>query len=961
MERVPVDERDITPLVASNALRVDDAQAALEILWLVQCEALKPLTKPLNPVQRQSLGHGNVIVWLDHTPFWEGVKGFRDGREWMHPVLRNGLYIFRERRPSILPTLCRYHFTARRNVQGMNDDRYWHLVTYQDHAHWMRKLDTLHEDAELSRIAKLLPDDFFVVQWDEPDSPALPPPIKHNGAFPRLPPPSLATEPPSEDFSYPKLGMKTETRTAHQYFPPPSGKERFQTTDDLIEHSEPRNIPIPPQPAPKEPPEVTHLQIDYQAFQRALLEDVYFLDPIEKATNHIVEHENFQSLMHAFASPTPSPQPFVNADAKEAAEGSLKALLDTIEELGVALDPRLRASYRIALTKGRSPSMTTQLKSGGGDGWEGCAFFMNCTPRSQSPVSERDNEAGSKREAMPEETRPKEGEARCEFSPWGSPPARGASPSASQRSSENSREPTPDVELPPPRPTRDPFEPLSADELVTLNAEEMLGYAQQVLSHTGTRRHILGIDLDGSDVRIWYFDRAGSVHTHLADIASNPAPFVRLMLTLQVGTLKTFGKERLLFESTTETTVFGLGKGHSVQVGRQFFELVRPLNLSTTSPLFGRASTLYEVKPTSANIDARAYNGRPLPSSLMARFSWQRIDGPNEDELFRRAEQHNIEGVPRLYLAATSEKLSQTLRGRLSPPDSYCDRVLHMQVLGPVCVPLYIVKDLPDFKSAFRSILEAHHQLYEKAGILHRDINPLNLMVQEQSPSLGMLAALDHGGLNHQYGVPVTIPATRDGTVPFLALDLLNDKLPVGHLYRHDLESLFYSLAWLVASPPPIEYRGKSVLTQGKKRTREEFEEDEQERDEHPEHYSGTAEEGDHAGTQEPRRDTGRDHLLRWYTGSLEDMAAAKRAYIAAEDGPAPPRWQELDEQWIAPLRVAIREGYAAAENAEERKKTGAGDRWGKGKQKEDMDVDVDWQTLGGHVTYERFRAILDN
>lgn len=38
----------------------------------------------------------------------------------------------------------------------------------------------------------------------------------------------------------------------------------------------------------------------------------------------------------------------------------------------------------------------------------------------------------------------------------------------------------------------------------------------------------------------------------------------------------------------------------------------------------------------------------------------------------------------------------------------------------------------------------------------------------------------------------------RTGTVPFMAIDILNESPPPVHLYRHDLESLYYVLVWVV-------------------------------------------------------------------------------------------------------------------------------------------------------------------
>lgn len=59
-------ECDLTPLITSTSLLVEDARDALKVLWLVECGLLPPLRRPLSRKQAEWLGHGNVMVWLDN-------------------------------------------------------------------------------------------------------------------------------------------------------------------------------------------------------------------------------------------------------------------------------------------------------------------------------------------------------------------------------------------------------------------------------------------------------------------------------------------------------------------------------------------------------------------------------------------------------------------------------------------------------------------------------------------------------------------------------------------------------------------------------------------------------------------------------------------------------------------------------------------------------------------------------
>ena len=92
----------------------------------------------------------------------------------------------------------------------------------------------------------------------------------------------------------------------------------------------------------------------------------------------------------------------------------------------------------------------------------------------------------------------------------------------------------------------------------------------------------------------------------------------------------------------------------------------------------------------------------------------------------------------------------------------------------------------------------AHHDLFEKAGILHRDISIGNLMVDASEPAQGVLIDLDFAVRVAQHGNPVdgeTFPPA--GTLIFRAFDLLTPDNPLKAYYRHDLESFFYTLLWI--------------------------------------------------------------------------------------------------------------------------------------------------------------------
>lgn len=148
------------------------------------------------------------------------------------------------------------------------------------------------------------------------------------------------------------------------------------------------------------------------------------------------------------------------------------------------------------------------------------------------------------------------------------------------------------------------------------------------------------------------------------------------------------------------------------------------------------------------------------------------------------------------------------------------DRVLHVLVLGSKYMPFIHIDPIESpllFLQLFRSFLQgetqvlnyyyppplisyqiAHHDLMER-GILHRDINPNNLMVQSTlSSSQGVLIDLDFASRAIDPSISYTPCAHFTHSTPFLAIELATGT-PQRHLYRYDLESFYWVLCWTVA------------------------------------------------------------------------------------------------------------------------------------------------------------------
>ncbi|KAJ7797936.1 hypothetical protein B0H14DRAFT_2530667 [Mycena olivaceomarginata] len=111
--------------------------------------------------------------------------------------------------------------------------------------------------------------------------------------------------------------------------------------------------------------------------------------------------------------------------------------------------------------------------------------------------------------------------------------------------------------------------------------------------------------------------------------------------------------------------------------------------------------------------------------------------------------------------------------------------------------PITELTTAAELSGAFHGIFKCYRWLYEKAGIMHRDISRNNLMYREIDGKIyGVLNDFDLSVLQDKELRSTS--KQRTGTEPYMAGDLLVTGPPPPHLYRFDLESLFYVLAYVV-------------------------------------------------------------------------------------------------------------------------------------------------------------------
>lgn len=212
-------------------------------------------------------------------------------------------------------------------------------------------------------------------------------------------------------------------------------------------------------------------------------------------------------------------------------------------------------------------------------------------------------------------------------------------------------------------------------------------------------------------------------------------------------------------------------------------------------------------------------------AGVFVKFSWTIKNWPNEGvlvkEIRKKALEHSgsskyLRHLPLVLHHETMPvtKVSQNLLELLG--DKYDMRELRITVserLKPITDE--DVQDAESIKQWFKEIMDCeiysflpfilipyiqlgHHWLYNSAKMFHRDISPRNMMLRQRSDGLGYYGVLndfDFAVDLETYGA-VPLPRSHAGTLPFMAVDLLNEE-KTKQLYRHDLESFFWCLLWI--------------------------------------------------------------------------------------------------------------------------------------------------------------------
>ncbi|KAL8673853.1 MAG: hypothetical protein Q9168_001718 [Polycauliona sp. 1 TL-2023] len=433
-------------------------------------------------------------------------------------------------------------------------------------------------------------------------------------------------------------------------------------------------------------------------------------------------------------------------------------------------------------------------------------------------------------------------------------------------------------------------------------------YVRDVFSIHPTRRYVHAFILRGNDMQAWVFDRSGPYSSTAFDIHKEPERFIRtiagyVMMSDEELGLDTFiqrddgnqfitvvedatGKERRLqlepdpiayqraiacrgtscFRARTLSSedLRYVVKFSWVSDKRRpeadLLRLARERGVEGVAKLFGhhRITSIADMREGLTFGKPYAFRNTTLgpassfsqSQSLLSQSFGQRFGLGTAGEPPKKRKSVDAGGSPSTRSRSNSqspdkakrdtEVNSQTTSLYTHDDSSFDNRIFGCLVISPGGRAIRDFGSIPELLEALRDAIRAHRSLYTKGKILHRDISENNIIITDPKEADGFTGMLIDVDLAKEIGSGRSGARHQTGTMEFMAIQVLQR---VAHTYRHDLESFLYVLLWMCARRAwEREFKCK------------------------PE--------------DRPKRNI----LTKWYTGSFDDIADAKKGYMHIDD-----------------------------------------------------------------------------
>ncbi|KAK7464460.1 hypothetical protein VKT23_006630 [Stygiomarasmius scandens] len=486
----------------------------------------------------------------------------------------------------------------------------------------------------------------------------------------------------------------------------------------------------------------------------------------------------------------------------------------------------------------------------------------------------------------------------------------------------------------------DEEEQLEDTEAARLTKHQCAGYALEMLSSGLLRYHSVGIIVDSTYLQLAYYDRSKVVMSHPVNLEEDENLNHFLNLLYQLETLD--GSKAGLFSSKADTHFPKIDPFNKNLINgdnasppgsnafrgcRLFLDAKTELELENVvyraHGIIGRGSTV---------IKAKRIQGEWEDQEVIVKISFPGEGRQGEDELVAKAaktakdlgkdhawaEDH----LPTILWSETYQldknspqsQLAEYLQ-RNNPDKPYEKRVLRITVQR-ILEPITNLTDPREYAQVFFDVLQIHRWLIDYPKILQRDISLANVMFYRKDDKT-VRGVLNDFDLASELPLRGRSSQQRTGTKPYMSADLLDRSWARKHDYRHELEALFYVM--LILCCHYKQYDSKIQQT-----------------------------------TKLP--------FKSWFRDSPESIANEKTRWVTKSLSTVPTTsFFKAFKGNLANLKDQLHGGQAAKDtySFQKRQHDKKVKQFAKIHKEMEPSPVFDWQTLGGHVSYETFKDIM--
>lgn len=351
---------------------------------------------------------------------------------------------------------------------------------------------------------------------------------------------------------------------------------------------------------------------------------------------------------------------------------------------------------------------------------------------------------------------------------------------------------------------------------------QLCAYARSVFSNQPSRAFLHSFLVRGEEAELWQFDRSGIYGSTRLTVTDTNDQFLSAIVGYMLMDRGEWGMSSLVHRNG-EDECASFSYNHNTEAVTNTYILGAKIFERVSGHLVGDGLTVYRAR----RIDNSDCN-------YAIKCKWSESTERHELTILNLLKKRNVWGVIRLDAHSdgiNTEMLHDglTLGNPVSlQAEGYGSRIEinehvtqssgeHIQdgpktlictVVTPEGRSLHKYESILEVLYALRDAVKAHRSLYQKGRVLHRDINPSNIIIPSYGPNndaadtaRGVLIDFD---MAKEISEPEE-PHQAVGTYIFQAIGVLQAYLPGNpHTYRHDLESFFYTFLFLAVTPRPV-------------------------------------------------------------------------------------------------------------------------------------------------------------